>query len=824
MLTNRLWRTMLVLVLLAISTTSPRITANQPGAAARAALTQVVVPVPVLTPVFTTLCQSYWYELPNAYQTSSAYLTQNVATVAQSSNSGVWSPNLSASGFYTVEVFIPAHPAIVWNCTTTKTIDTDTTAARYTVLAQTGVLTVTVDQAANAGNWVNLGSYYFAAGVHPALSLIDITSGPAFAKTVSFSAARFTQNPNGARLAIPLVTQGQPVSTNLSLDSLELLGRGAAVRTRFDAFEPVVYRLSGSNGDPTPVQAGLTYSLAGPCGSSVLNQGIASFGAGNWTQSLTTTIPACTGIYTATAQISGTLLSTSRVFQVDAGGSLRVFSDALFDMCNLPSIGDLATWWQSSPYSGLGAYLGGSAFASGCNFATAVTRTWVKDAQKQGWSFLPVWVGPQAPCSVYRSKFSAEPAVAYLQGRQEAQKAYSAAINLGFTEAMTLTTTIYYDVEQYPTGSPACDGAVGQFINGWTEELHTFKLNAGAYGLPSAANYGKWATLANTPDAVWMATYTEAAYSATVSVSPIPNLNDALWAFHQRIFQYAGGHNETWGGAKLNIDSNIADAPLLVSRWLTSTQADASGITVQSFDRAGDFQQVDANQGWVLADGRLQWTLDKGRTWQERSLPAALRGGLELAQAFFRSYKEGWILARSSTGFVLLHTLDGQAWELTTLPDTGAAQPFALAFDSAAHGRLAFRQPGLGAERQVTILETVNSGATWQDTSANLALRLDMPAKSLAGAAGGWTLNFGSGAAWNAFSGVPVPAELIGPKAMLLPEGADQVSLISATQAWAHTTIGQCSGVKGTPSFLCTLQAALWATEDGGVTWRLLVR
>ena len=31
------------------------------------------------------------------------------------------------------------------------------------------------------------------------------------------------------------------------------------------------------------------------------------------------------------------------------------------------------------------------------------------------------------------------------------------------------------------------------------------------------------------------------------------------WANHQRLHQYAGPHNETWGGATVNMDSDAAD-------------------------------------------------------------------------------------------------------------------------------------------------------------------------------------------------------------------------------------------------------------------------
>ncbi len=38
-----------------------------------------------------------------------------------------------------------------------------------------------------------------------------------------------------------------------------------------------------------------------------------------------------------------------------------------------------------------------------------------------------------------------------------------------------------------------------------------------------------------------------------------PCLSDTLWSNHQRLRQYAGGHDETWGGVTLNIDSDVMD-------------------------------------------------------------------------------------------------------------------------------------------------------------------------------------------------------------------------------------------------------------------------
>ncbi len=450
---------------------------------------------------------------------------------------------------------------------------------------------------------------------------------------------------------------------------MKALGREQLPRTRYDAFEPVIYSLSGQNTDKDTQKPNITWSIEGPCGSGDIGQTSPVLAVGAWTHNFTTTIPACTGVYTVTARIQGSGLTQTTGLRVDAGGEVKLFSHPLFDTANLPSLGTMQTWWKDSPYWGIGAYLGGSAFCKSCTFVTSITRTWVKDVQKMGWSFLPVWVGPQAPCYTRNSpKMSADPQIARLEGHDEALKAYAAAINLGMTEAVSQTTTIFYDIEAYPN-QLACHEAVTQFLMGWTEQLHVFGVRSGAYGLTSSANYGNWANLAVPPDSVWMAYQIHAGYSPTVTVASIPNFNPAWFANHQRVFQYSLDAKETWGGASLNIDSDVADTPLLVSRWLTSTLAPALDTSITVQNRVNDFQMVSARQGWVMANGKMLWTVDGGQTWQEHALPVHFSAGMKFEQAFFRSVQEGWILARSGLDFVLLHTEDGLNWDMTTLPD-----------------------------------------------------------------------------------------------------------------------------------------------------------
>ena len=59
-------------------------------------------------------------------------------------------------------------------------------------------------------------------------------------------------------------------------------------------------------------------------------------------------------------------------------------------------------------------------------------------------------------------------------------------------------------------------------------------------------------------DSIWIA-----AWNDTPNIFGFGSaLPDNLWAFHQRIHQCRRGHDETWGGVTLNVDTNAVDRPL----------------------------------------------------------------------------------------------------------------------------------------------------------------------------------------------------------------------------------------------------------------------
>jgi hypothetical protein len=152
---------------------------------------------------------------------------------------------------------------------------------------------------------------------------------------------------------------------------------------------------------------------------------------------------------------------------------------------------------------------------------------------------------------------SYDPTVSYAQGIAEASAAIKAAADLGLTLPDGAGTIIYYDMEAYASHNPICNAPVQAFISGWTEELHARGNLAGVYGNAHALT--GFAALPNVPDAIWPARWLYTAYDPAVTVWDVPDLSPALWAEHQRIWQYAGGHWEEYGGVRLNIDCDVID-------------------------------------------------------------------------------------------------------------------------------------------------------------------------------------------------------------------------------------------------------------------------
>ena len=236
-----------------------------------------------------------------------------------------------------------------------------------------------------------------------------------------------------------------------------------------------------------------------------------------------------------------------------------------FDICQIASLSTMQTWWTRSPYNAVNLYIGGSARA--CS-NSVLSASYLSQLNSQGWRFIPTWVGPQASCSFYSSRMSSNVVTAYNQGIAEADKALNVAVTLGLAGADKSGTVIYYDLEAYDTSNSDCRAAANAFISGWVGRMQAFGNLGAVYGASCGSAPTDWNSIANVPDALWVANWYgnagSVSFDKTATVWDAYCLSNSLWSNHQRLRQYAGGHDETWGGLSLNIDSNVLDGPVTV--------------------------------------------------------------------------------------------------------------------------------------------------------------------------------------------------------------------------------------------------------------------
>src|SRR5256886_17094210 len=113
-------------------------------------------------------------------------------------------------------------------------------------------------------------------------------------------------------------------------------------------------------------------------------------------------------------------------------------------------------------------------------------------------------------------------------------------------------------MEGYKSNDSACTKAVQSFVTGWVTELRADSFLAGVYG-SAASTIRDVSTLGPAlPDVVWIANW-----NGVEAVFGDPYVSDTLWASHQRVHQYKGGHQETWGGVAINIDSSFVDGAVV---------------------------------------------------------------------------------------------------------------------------------------------------------------------------------------------------------------------------------------------------------------------
>jgi uncharacterized protein YraI len=248
---------------------------------------------------------------------------------------------------------------------------------------------------------------------------------------------------------------------------------------------------------------------------------------------------------------SPALANPATAARYQPGASATSYAGQAFDTCTAPPLTAIAAW-SASPYRAVGVYIGG--LDRTCS-QPELTASWVASVSGLGWRLLPVYKGMQAPCGSSAHKITS--ARAGSQGSTAADDAVRQATSLG----MLSGSAIYYDMENYPLGQAACRAAVLAFLSSWTTEVHRLGYVSGVYaqlysGAADLTGVFGSATVAR-PDALWIARY-----DGATALSGWAGIPDSYWSQQQRAKQYQGGHDESYGGVTLNIDSDQVSAPV----------------------------------------------------------------------------------------------------------------------------------------------------------------------------------------------------------------------------------------------------------------------
>jgi len=236
-----------------------------------------------------------------------------------------------------------------------------------------------------------------------------------------------------------------------------------------------------------------------------------------------------------------------------------------FDQCLAPTGKVMNTWLKHSPFLSVGIYISGDSRA--CRSQPNLTPQWISSQLERGWRLLPITLGPQASCQPRFPRYGDDETIrpkrgktgrygaARKQGTAEATKTVGVANTLGIVPGSTL----WYDLEGFDSSNTDCRESALAFLSAWTTQMHALGYVSGVY---SSAGSGL-AALDNArvnrpnafdlPDQIWIARWDGAANTST------SYLRQDGWQPHARVKQYQGGHDETWGGTKINIDRNFLD-------------------------------------------------------------------------------------------------------------------------------------------------------------------------------------------------------------------------------------------------------------------------
>lgn len=287
--------------------------------------------------------------------------------------------------------------------------------------------------------------------------------------------------------------------------------------------------------------------------------------------------PTATATVRPSARIGSAQVPTVRAAEA-------VYTGLGFDACSTPSTNAMSAWSQS-PFHAVGVYIGG--LNSACSQPN-LTPGWVTGEVAAGWRLIPTYVGYQGAGACGGSCATINPGQATAEGTTAANDAVSRVQALGIPAG----NPIYDDMEQYSQSS-SNTAAVLAFLQGWTTQLHAAGYLAGVYSSASSAITDlvkQQGTGYVEPDDIWVGDWNNR------QSSDDPYVPSGDWSAHQRVHQYRGAHNDTYGGVALNIDSDYLDGA-------TADTAQGAGVATPVVPDGTFVQETGSAEVYRVAGG-----------------------------------------------------------------------------------------------------------------------------------------------------------------------------------------------------------------------------
>ena len=235
-----------------------------------------------------------------------------------------------------------------------------------------------------------------------------------------------------------------------------------------------------------------------------------------------------------------------------------------FDQCLAPTQATMDTWMENSPFSAVGIYISGNSRA--CRSQPNLTPTWISTQLAKGWRLLPITLGPQSSCVGRFPRYGASIDPTIKERSANVRLRAPAGRRRGAVRGRRRDGARHH-AGQHALVRPrglverqrrSCRESALSFLQGVDQELHRLGYVSGVYssagsGMVILDNARKTRPTYVLPDRIWIARWDGVANTSTSYIS------DDGWRPGGRMKQYKGGHDETWGGVTINIDSNYLD-------------------------------------------------------------------------------------------------------------------------------------------------------------------------------------------------------------------------------------------------------------------------